>query len=108
VVALDLDKTEIQLPCAESTPGPRAGSVGVKLTAADPEGDVLTYNYTVSGGRIVGTGANVFWDLSKVQPGTYVIIAGVDDGCGVCGRTEKKSVTVVACAAAGLEPGPAR
>lgn len=50
--------------------------------------DVLTYNYTVSAGKIVGSGANVVWDLSGVKPGSYTITAGVDNGCGVCGATK--------------------
>ena len=71
--------------------------VKVSTSAADAENDVLTYNYTVSGGRIVGQGANVDWDLSGVQPGTYTITTGVDDGCGVCGKTETKTITVEEC-----------
>jgi hypothetical protein len=77
--------------CNEST------SISVTTTAVDPENDVLTYQYTVSAGRIVGTGANVSWDLSGVQPGTYTITAGVDDGCGICGKTQTQTVTVSAC-----------
>jgi hypothetical protein len=84
--------------------GPRAGAgcndattVTVATTAVDPENDVLTYNYTVSGGRIVGTGANVSWDLSGMSPGTYTITAGVDDGCGLCGQTQTRTVTIAAC-----------
>lgn len=74
-----------------------ATTVSVTTTAVDPENDVLTYNYTVSGGRIVGTGANVQWDLSGLQPGTYTITAGVDDGCGLCGQTQTRTVTVENC-----------
>jgi hypothetical protein len=55
---------------------------------------VLTYNYIVSGGRIIGSGAKVFWDLRAVKPGTYTIMAAVDDGCGFCGKTITKIVTV--------------
>lgn len=77
--------------CNDST------TVSVTTTAVDPENDVLTYNYTVSGGRIVGTGANVSWDLSGVAPGTYTITAGVDDGCGLCGKTQTQTVTVEPC-----------
>jgi hypothetical protein len=77
--------------CAEST------SVSVTTTALDPEGDLLVYNYTVSGGRIVGEGANVTWDLSGVPAGTYTITAGVDDGCGLCGQTQTQTVVVEAC-----------
>lgn len=102
VTAVDISDTEINLGCP---PGTIAGSgcnenssVSVRTTAADPENDTLVYNYTVSGGRIVGQGANVNWDLSGVRPGTYTITAGVDDGCGVCGRTETKTITVKECA----------
>lgn len=103
VTGLTLSDTEIRGGCP---PGqqPREGqtcnestSISVTTTAVDPENDVLTYNYTVSGGRIVGTGANVTWDLSGVAPGTYTITAGVDDGCGLCGKTQTQTVTVAAC-----------
>jgi hypothetical protein len=72
-------------------------TVQVTTTAVDPENDVLTYNYTVTGGRIVGQGANVSWDLTGAAPGTYTITAGVDDGCGVCGQTQTRTITVRAC-----------
>ncbi len=71
--------------------------VDVATTAVDPENDVLTYNYTVSGGRIVGQGANVQWDLTGAQPGTYTITAGVDDSCGVCGKTQTRTIEVANC-----------
>lgn len=77
--------------CAEST------TVSVTTTAVDPENDQLVYNYTVSGGRIVGEGANVSWDLSGLPAGTYTITAGVDDGCGLCGQTQQKTVVVEPC-----------
>jgi len=37
----------------------------------------------------------VKWDLSGVAPGTYSITAGVDDGCGNCGKTQLPRVTVI-------------
>jgi hypothetical protein len=102
VDAVDLSDTVITLPCP---PGRKSASgacddnrtVNVSTRASDPENDVLTYNYTVSGGRIVGTGANVQWDLSTAQPGTYTITTGVDDGCGVCGKTDTKTIRVEEC-----------
>jgi hypothetical protein len=102
VDSVDLNTTVITLPCP---PGSRSASgacsdnktVTVNTKASDPENDVLTYNYTVSGGRVVGTGANVQWDLSNAQAGTYTITAGVDDGCGICGKTETKTIKVQAC-----------
>jgi hypothetical protein len=103
VTNLALSETTVTTPCP---PGFKAAegatcsddlSVNVATTAVDPENDVLTYNYTVSGGRIVGTGANVSWDLTGAQPGTYTITAGVDDSCGVCGQTQTKTITVAEC-----------
>jgi len=103
VTNVTLSEMEVTIPCA---PGfrPREGtvcsddlSVNVATTAVDAEKDVLTYNYTVSGGRVVGQGANVSWDLSGVRPGTYTITSGVDDGCGVCGQTQTRTITVKEC-----------
>lgn len=102
VTAVDLDKTSIVTPCppgTRSTSGncPDNQTVGVRTTAVDPENDSLTYSYTVSGGRITGQGANVTWDLSGVQPGTYTITSAVDDGCGFCGTPKSTTITVAAC-----------
>lgn len=103
VTNLTLSETEIAAPCPVGQV-PREGqvcsdnmTVNVTTTAVDPENDVLTYNYTVSQGRIVGQGANVTWDLTGVAPGTYTITSGVDDGCGVCGQTQTKTITVRTC-----------
>ena len=71
--------------------------ISVSTKASDPENDVLTYNYTVSGGRVVGNSANVQWDLSNAQVGTYTITTGVDDGCGVCGKTNTQTIKVQEC-----------
>jgi hypothetical protein len=66
----------------------------VETMASDPENDVLTYNYYVSAGKIVGQGHKVVWNLKGVSRGTYSITAGVDDGCGICGKTVTKTVTI--------------
>lgn len=102
VNSVTLSDTEIKLPCPPGTASTSrtcsdSTSISVATSASDAENDVLTYNYTVSGGRIEGTGANVSWDLSGAQPGTYTITAGVDDGCGLCGKTETKTITIAAC-----------
>lgn len=100
VTGLTLSANELTLPCkpgsfpAADVTVSASMVVDAAVTAEDPENDVLTYNYTVSGGRIMGRGANVEWDLSGVYPGTYTITAGVDDGCGLCGKTETQTVTV--------------
>ena len=100
--SVNLSNTVITLPCPAGQM-PKTGScddnktISVSTKASDPENDVLTYNYTVSGGRVIGTGANVQWDLSGAQPGTYTITTGVDDGCGVCGKTNTQTITVKQC-----------
>jgi len=104
VDSVTLSSREIVIPCQ---PGfrPKAGTscpegttitVGSRASSSDPT-DVLTYNYTVSGGRIVGSGANVTWDLSGVRPGTYTITVGADNGCGICGTTKTETITVREC-----------
>lgn len=103
VTAVTLDSERITIPCPvgfvprEGTTCADDTSIDVRTDATDPENDVLVYNYTVSGGRIVGEGANVSWDVSGLQPGTYTITAGVNDGCGLCGKTETRTITVVEC-----------
>lgn len=102
VDSVTLGDTVITLPCPPGTKSTSGGcndnmSVSVSTRASDPENDVLTYNYTVSGGRITGQGANVTWDLSGAQPGTYTITTGVNDGCGICGKTDTKTITVEDC-----------
>ncbi|MGI9036917.1 MAG: hypothetical protein ACR2GD_12895 [Pyrinomonadaceae bacterium] len=60
----------------------------------NPNGDVLTYSYTVSEGKIIGRGEKVIWDLSGVKAGTYKITVAVDDGCGFCGQPASNTVIV--------------
>jgi len=86
VTALELDHTEVSATSGKL--------VTVTTTAVDPENDVLTYNYTVTAGKIRGTGAKVIWDLNGISPGTYSITVGVDDGCGICGQTKTRTVAV--------------
>ncbi|HEV7699791.1 MAG TPA: hypothetical protein VGO43_06155 [Pyrinomonadaceae bacterium] len=101
--SVTLSDTIINLPCR---PGfrPKSGAscsdnhtISVATKASDADNDVLTYNYTVSGGRVVGSGANVSWDLNGIQPGSYTITTGADDGCGMCGKTNTQTITVREC-----------
>jgi hypothetical protein len=109
--SVTISDTEITLGCPEgqqSTSGAcnDSRSVSVATNATDPDGDTLLYQYTVSGGQITGTGANVTWDLTGVQPGTYTISVAVDDGCGVCGQPRQETVRVVACPDCVTPPPP--
>ncbi len=103
VVNLTLNRTEIIADCFNSDVSQikdcsdNIKQIAIFTKAFAPGNDVLTYNYWISGGKIIGQGANVVWDLSDVKPGTYTVKAGVDDGCGVCGKTITKTVTVKEC-----------
>jgi hypothetical protein len=101
VADLILSATEITASCSAVEPrqnkecsnSPRILNVSASSNMPEDE-DWLVFIYTVSGGRIVGEGKDVMWDLSDVKPGTYTITAKVDDGCGVCGETKTKTVEV--------------
>lgn len=101
--SIDLSTSTIKQPCepgyqpVEGEVCPDDQTVTVRTNASDPENDVITYNYTVSGGRIVGQGSSVTWDLSGVNPGSYTITVAVDDGCGVCSPTKTETVNVAKC-----------
>lgn len=68
--------------------------VRVAVSASYHDDDVITYIYNVSGGKIIGKGPNVTWRLDGLPRGTYTITVGVDDGCGVCGKTNTQTVTI--------------
>jgi hypothetical protein len=93
----------VTVPCAPGShsasgncPSSMANSVGLTTTASDPDGDTLLYTYSATGGRITGDGANVTWDLSGLQPGTYTASVEVDDGCG-CVSFSSTTVTIANC-----------
>lgn len=95
-----LSQSEITADCTKETLTPTKSytdstviTVETKAISSDPT-DVFTFNYVVSGGKIIGRGKDVLWDLSGIKPGTYAIWAGVDNGCGVCGQTITKSIVV--------------
>lgn len=91
-----LNQTEFTAECladVSKCPGGKQ-SVDVAVEATDPENDVLTYNYTISGGKTSGTGAKIVWNLEGLRPGTYTIAVSADDGCGICGNTITKTITV--------------
>lgn len=102
VANLTLSASEIIIACNRSADNKTCSNnskteISVTTEANDAENDVLIYNYNVTNGKIIGEGKQVIWDLSGVQPGTYTITAGVDDGCGICGETKTKEVVVKEC-----------
>jgi hypothetical protein len=101
VTGLALDKSDLQFkPVSTDSAALEIRSapdqlINVTTNAEDAENDVLDYSYTVTSGRIIGSGSNVSWDLSGSLPGTYRITAKVDDSCGVCGKTITKTVRII-------------
>ena len=66
----------------ERSPIIAAEHTGVTCNGADPDNDPLTYSYTASGGQITGSGSNVQFDSTGLQPGTYTVKCTVNDGRG--------------------------
>jgi hypothetical protein len=100
---LNISQNEIILNCNSSNAienkdcSNNPQTINVFTRVNNPNGDVLTYSYTVTVGKIIGQGAKVIWDLSGVKAGTYKITAAVDDGCGFCGAPKTKLVVVKEC-----------
>jgi hypothetical protein len=57
-----------------------AAVVQLAADAVSPQGLPLRYNWSSTGGRIVGSGANTTWDFAGVQPGTYTVTVEVNSG----------------------------
>jgi subtilisin family serine protease len=58
--------------------GPGENST-IIVTASDPDEDELSYDYSASGGSIIGKGAEVSWEAPNID-GTYSISIVVNDG----------------------------
>jgi hypothetical protein len=71
--------------------------VAVKTLVSNPKNVPITYQYTVSGGRIRGEGANVTWDLSGVRPKDYTITVAIKGKSGVSEVTQTNSITLREC-----------
>ena len=84
-VVLQASTTLITLPCptdGHSISGscPSTADLQVALTSiAKDFSKQPLYAYTVAGGRVVGDGSKVTWDLSGVGPGTYTATVDVQD-----------------------------
>ena len=67
--------------CSASRTCPTTADLQVSLTATSRGlSKKSVYVYTVTGGRIVGEGSKVTWDLSNVPPGYYRVTLEVKDG----------------------------
>jgi hypothetical protein len=98
---LILSRSEVILGCAASASTKseiKSGNAEIAVktkSTADESDDDLLYEYKISAGKINGSGANVTWDLSGVEPGKYTITVSIDNGgCKVCGTTRTETVEV--------------
>ena len=100
---VELDREEIFIPCG---PGRRVkegrtcddvSSIKVKTSVVGSQNDKLQYYYTVSGGRIIGTGASVSWDLSGIRVGTYTITVAIGNDSGVYPEALTETIKIKEC-----------
>lgn len=98
-VSIELDRDSASAKCLRGY-RPMAGrfcggGMLIEVTvSAKLENDSLIFRYSVSGGRIIGEGARVTWDLTGGRPGTYTITVNIEDKARTQNQTETKTVTV--------------
>ena len=85
VVDLSADKTEVN-------PGE---IVNLISSASDPDGDILSYKWTSTGGSIAGTGSSAIWTAPGFC-GVYTVTVEVSDGRGG-GSAASWEIGVVGC-----------
>ena len=83
-VVLQASKTSVTHPCppgshSTSRSCPTTVDMQVALTSVAKGFSKPTYSYNVGGGRIIGEGSNVTWDLSQAGPGFFRAIVEVQD-----------------------------
>lgn len=117
-VELKASTTLLTYPCPPdwysiSRSCPSTADLQVSLTAVTKDFNKQSvYAYTVSGGRVVGEGSKVIWDLSEAGPGIYAAVVEVQDNkkhrarstvnvtlrnCGDCVNPMPCPTMVVAC-----------
>jgi hypothetical protein len=96
---IELDKNEIFYICPPSDSGGRDEDfrIKVKTIVRNPKNFPLIYQYTVSGGQIIGQGEKVVWDLNNVRLGNYTITVGIGYDRGFFTETKSEKITVKEC-----------
>jgi hypothetical protein len=61
---------------------PVGGTATITATGYDADKDPLTYSWTSSGGKIVGSGDKVTFSSAGFPPGKYAVRATASDGKG--------------------------
>jgi|GEM_PF-3517049 len=96
-----LSSSTVYLPCAdgkfpEDCPNEEKALIDISANATDPDGDTLLYTYSVTGGKIIGDGYKVQWDLSGVKAGKHTVTIQAEDGMGGV-TTQTKDIEVFEC-----------
>jgi hypothetical protein len=109
-VTLDKEVATIFCPWPEDFPMKHHCSedkqkIKVTTKANMPENNNFTYYYMVSGGHIIGQGANVIWELVG-RPGKYTITVGLGKDNVIQGKTITKTVQLEDCDNCDLPPPP--
>lgn len=96
---INLDKNLVCLPCPPDyriSPHSTCNTdMKITVSSAKPENNMLGYEHTISGGRIIGEGAKVIWDMTGAKPGTYQIRIDIEDKLKNEKRAETKIITVI-------------
>ena len=98
VVLLELNQTEIISDCPSGDNVCATNKILQVRTSAVISGE-CKYLYSVTAGKVIGEGADVEWDLTDVNPGTYTITAAINQfhenwGWQVFGETKTQTVIV--------------
>lgn len=99
-VNMTLSTSILYLPCdndsSSDCPVDNNYLVGVSAGTSEPKEGKLIYRYGVTGGKVIGEGGNVQWDLSNVPEGKYLITTLVESDKGYF-TTQSKEVEIVKC-----------
>ena len=80
--------------------------VQLLVTATDPDGDSLEYNYSMTEGTISGKGKSVVWDLRDLPRGPHEIFVIVTDGKGGKAGKADAVLTVTTVDSGTCDPPP--
>jgi len=80
-------------------------TVGLVVTATDPENDVMTYEYLPTAGEVLGQGASVSWKLGDQPYATYSVTVKVTDSKGASSSSSLR-VSVMLCDGCGIADPP--
>ncbi len=103
IAKIKLSKNSLKVPCSLENPLVDKEScdenMSIDVSAfLENTNDLLSYEYDVTGGRIIGQGKNVLWDLKDVNFGAYEIFARLKDNQNrILDVSETKTITVEDC-----------